>query len=149
MRLTCWIYPWDDNCFLLQEALQSTLRQCFRARWLGSACCRHQVSLHVRHNHSSSPDLSSADHCASDGGEDVARALAGEMCLLWRFGSARISWWWVFHIVPVALLMQRQKGMQDLNDLGRWPSKGSNMLLNREQNHMQSYYLAREDKEKK
>lgn len=34
---------------------------------------------------------------------------------------------------------QSQKGMQDLNDLGRGPSKGSDMLLNPEQNHRQSY----------
>lgn len=107
MRLTCWIYPRDDNRFSLQEAVQSTLRQCFIARWLRSACWRHRVSLHVRHDHSGSPNLSSADHCASDGGEEVARAVAGEMCLLWRLGSARISRWWIFHVAPVALLMHR------------------------------------------
>lgn len=97
----------DDNCFLLQEAVQSTLRQCFIARWLRSACWRHRVSLRVRHDPSRSPDLSSADHCASDGGEEVVRALAAEMCLLGRLGSAKISRRCVFHLVPDALLMHR------------------------------------------
>lgn len=131
MRLTCWIYPCDDHCLSLQEAVQSTLRQCFIARWLRSACWRHWVFLHVRHDHSGSPDLSSADHCASDRGEEVARALAGEVCLLWRLGSARISRWWIFHMVPLALLMQSQKGMQDLNDLDRGPSKGRHATKSR------------------
>lgn len=44
---------------------------------------------------------------------------------------------------------QSQKGTQDLNDLGKGLSKGSDMLLNPEQNYRQSYWnLAREDKEK-
>lgn len=34
---------------------------------------------------------------------------------------------------------ESQKGMQDLNDLGRGLIKGSNMLLNPEQTHTQSY----------
>lgn len=42
-------------------------------------------------------------------------------------------------MVPIALLMQSQKGMQDMNDLGRGPSKGFDMLLNPEQTHRQSY----------
>lgn len=148
MKSTSWIYPCDDNCFLLQEAVQSTLRQCFIARWLRSACWRHRVSLRVRHDPSRSPDLSSADHCALDGGEEVVRAPAAEVCLLGRLGSARISRKCVFHVVPDALLMHwSQKGMQDLNALGRGPSKGSNLLLNPEQTQRQSYWnLARVNK---
>lgn len=135
MRLTCCIYPCGTNRFSVRKAV---LRQCFIARWFRPACWRHRVSLYVRHDHSHSPNLSSADHCALDGGEEVARTLAGEMCLLRRLGSARISWWWIFHMVPVALFMQSQKGIQDLHDLGRGPSKGSDML-SKEQNHRQSY----------
>lgn len=42
---------------------------------------------------------------------------------------------------------QSQKGMQDPNNLGRGPSKSSDMLLNPEQTHRQSYWnLARVDK---
>lgn len=61
----------------------------------------------VRHGPSGSPDLSSADHCALDGGEEVLRALAAEMSLLGRSGSARISRRWIFHVVLDALLMHR------------------------------------------
>lgn len=52
-------------------------------------------------------DLSSADHCALDGGEEVGRTLAAEMSLLGRSGSARISRRWIFHVVLDALLMHR------------------------------------------
>lgn len=151
MRLTCCIYPHDDNCFSLQEAVQSTLRQCFIARWLRSACWRHWVSLHVRHNYSGPPNLSFVDHCASDGGEEVARALAGEMCLLWRIRKCQDFTVMNFPRGTCCLVnAQGQKGMQDLNDLGSSPSKASDMLLNPEQNHRQSYWnLARKDKEKK
>lgn len=139
MRLTCLVYSHDDSCFSGSCTVHD-LRQCFIARWPRSGCWRHWVSLQVRHDHSGSPNLSSADHCASDGGKEVARALAGEMCLLWRSGKCQDS---TVMDSPRSLVnASSKKGMRDLNDHGRGPS--SNALLNSEQN--QSYWdSARED----
>lgn len=63
----------------------------------------------------------------------MARALAGEMCLLWRSGKCQDS---TVMDSPCSLVnASSKKGMRDLNDHGRGPS--SNALLNSEQN--QSY----------
>lgn len=70
----------------------------------------------------------------------MARALAGEMCLLWRIRKCQDFTVMNFPRGACCLVnAQNQKGMQYLNDLGRGPSKGSNMLLNPEQHYRQSY----------